>query len=113
MLVTEAYDKRFEELSPFAISETITKELNTTADEERKSRCKDEGNVSLRASLRYQLHFIFGTPFRDNDLTPMPVIAGFEAKLPYDTEPRLQLTAGSHGYRVEHSNTDVAVPMVA
>lgn len=46
------------------------------------------------------------------ELTPMPVIAGFEAKLPNSTDPTVQLMAGSNGYLFAHSTTEVAVPML-
>lgn len=45
-------------------------------------------------------------------LTPMPVIAGFEGNSPCSTEPVVQFVSGSQGYRLEHSRTEVAVPIV-
>lgn len=44
--------------------------------------------------------------------TPMPDIAGLDLKSPCCTNPAVQLTPGLEGYRLEHSKTDVAEPMV-
>jgi hypothetical protein len=45
-------------------------------------------------------------------LTPTPVMAGFDGNCPNSTELALQFTSGRCGYRLEHCNTDVAVPIV-
>jgi hypothetical protein len=48
----------------------------------------------------------------EKKLTPTPVMAGFEEKFPNCTELALQFTSARYGYRLEHSNTDVAVPII-
>jgi len=45
-------------------------------------------------------------------LTPTPVMAGLDGKFPNSTELALQFTSGRYGYRLEHSNTEVAVPII-
>jgi hypothetical protein len=39
LLVTETYNERLEELSPFLVSKTVAKQLDAAADEEGESGC--------------------------------------------------------------------------
>jgi hypothetical protein len=45
--------------------------------------------------------------------TPIPEIAGLDANSPNRTDVIVQLMSGIDGYRSEHSNTEVAEPIIA